>query len=222
MEIFVAEKFIALIKTLRERYELSQEDLGAALGATQKSIWDWENGTKPRMSSLRKIAKFLGRDVETLQVFLSEASSQSVDDFLAGLPGRSRPSAFNQVITNLPALSRAELVEVGRRVFELLFSTLALPSLPKMAGWSEPFEDDALPSISRLVLCLGDYNKVMKLSRHRLEQLSAGDRPSDHDLVQLALILKKADGTPWTTQELMLIRDRDFPHQHSEEQTNGV
>lgn len=45
------------IRRLRERMGLSQAELGAVAGVTDKAVSSWETGTKkPRMSALQKIA----------------------------------------------------------------------------------------------------------------------------------------------------------------------
>lgn len=47
------------LKRLRERYDLSQADLGRIAGGTNKSVSAWENGTKePRMGAIQRMADY--------------------------------------------------------------------------------------------------------------------------------------------------------------------
>ncbi|MGQ4646784.1 hypothetical protein [Lyngbya aestuarii] len=60
-----------------------------------------------------------------------------------------------------------------------------------------------------------DWNleKLAKLSEVKIENLQAiraGERPTNDDLIGLGIILCKEDGEPWTTDELIEIRDRTF------------
>jgi transcriptional regulator with XRE-family HTH domain len=49
------------IKFLRSKYGLSQKELGAIAGVTDKAVWSWENGEKePRMGAIQKIADHFG------------------------------------------------------------------------------------------------------------------------------------------------------------------
>lgn len=49
------------IKFLRIKYGLSQKELGAIAGVTDKAVWSWENGEKePRMGAIQKIADHFG------------------------------------------------------------------------------------------------------------------------------------------------------------------
>jgi transcriptional regulator with XRE-family HTH domain len=45
------------IKKLRERYDLTQQELAEIAGVTNKAVWAWENGiSEPRMGAIEKIA----------------------------------------------------------------------------------------------------------------------------------------------------------------------
>jgi len=47
------------IKILRDKYKLSQKDLGKIAGVTDKAVSSWEKGTKePRMVTIQKIADY--------------------------------------------------------------------------------------------------------------------------------------------------------------------
>lgn len=49
------------IKALRERYSLTQSDLGAIAGVSDKAVSTWEKGTaEPRMGAVQKIADHFG------------------------------------------------------------------------------------------------------------------------------------------------------------------
>lgn len=49
------------IKALRERYSLTQSDLGAIAGVSDKAVSTWEKGTaEPRMGAIQKIADHFG------------------------------------------------------------------------------------------------------------------------------------------------------------------
>lgn len=49
------------IKMLRERYGLTQADLGEIAGVSDKAVSTWENGTaEPRMGAVQKIAEHFG------------------------------------------------------------------------------------------------------------------------------------------------------------------
>lgn len=49
------------IKILRERYGLSQKELGQIAGVSDKAVSTWEQGLKePRMGSIQKLADYFG------------------------------------------------------------------------------------------------------------------------------------------------------------------
>lgn len=49
------------IKALRERYSLTQSDLGEIAGVSDKAVSTWEKGTaEPRMGAVQKIADHFG------------------------------------------------------------------------------------------------------------------------------------------------------------------
>lgn len=48
------------IRTARERASMTQEELAAALGASQPHVCRWEHGTCPRPRRVRQIASVLG------------------------------------------------------------------------------------------------------------------------------------------------------------------
>lgn len=45
------------IRSLRERLGLSQEALGTLVGSSGQSVFNWENGVKPRATSLEALGK---------------------------------------------------------------------------------------------------------------------------------------------------------------------
>jgi hypothetical protein len=62
-----------------------------------------------------------------------------------------------------------------------------------------------------------DWNleKLAQLSEVPVENLQAileGQRPSNDDLIGLGVVLCKENGEPWTTDELVEIRDRSFSY----------
>ena len=49
------------IKALREKYNLTQAELGEIAGVSDKAVSTWENGTaEPRMGAIQKIAEHFG------------------------------------------------------------------------------------------------------------------------------------------------------------------
>jgi transcriptional regulator with XRE-family HTH domain len=49
------------IKHLRETYNLTQNDIAAMAGVTDKAVWAWENTSKmPKMATVEKIANHFG------------------------------------------------------------------------------------------------------------------------------------------------------------------
>lgn len=55
------------IRSLRQRYNLSQEELGEIAGVSGKAVSTWENNSKtPRIPALQKIADRFGLSVSDL------------------------------------------------------------------------------------------------------------------------------------------------------------
>lgn len=204
-------RFADLVKYLREREDLSQEKFGAKIGrVTQKSIRDWENGTQPTTRSLKKVANYIGKPLEELQRFLDDDSDVPVEEFLAGISGSPRSLRLQQILEWLPLLQAGEVAIVARQCFELIYRQFSR-------------EPEPPPSISEMAKA--HTGEVSEISAERLKEISEGDRPTDHELVQLSIVLVKSGGGSWTTHELMEIRDRDFPAQQNqieESQSNGV
>ena len=58
-----------------------------------------------------------------------------------------------------------------------------------------------------------DLEELANLSEVKVENLEAiakGQRPNNDDLIGLGAVLCKEDGSPWSTEELIEIRDRCF------------
>lgn len=58
-----------------------------------------------------------------------------------------------------------------------------------------------------------DLDELARLSEVSVENLQAileGQKPTNDDLIGLGVVLCKDDGEPWTTDELVEIRDRSF------------
>lgn len=58
-----------------------------------------------------------------------------------------------------------------------------------------------------------DLEELAKLSEVKVENLQAireGHRPTDDDLIGLGIVLCKENGEPWTTEELVEIRNQAF------------
>lgn len=65
------------IRRLRELHELTQRELGAIVGVSDKAVSTWENGIKtPRMPAIKRMADFFGIAVGDL---LEESSPTSVE-----------------------------------------------------------------------------------------------------------------------------------------------
>jgi hypothetical protein len=58
-----------------------------------------------------------------------------------------------------------------------------------------------------------DLDELARLSEVPVENLQAilaGERPTNDDLIGLGIVLCKENGEPWTTEELVEIRDGEF------------
>lgn len=53
------------IRTIRQRFGFSPEDLASALGVSVRSVWRWENGAQPGRLAAREITRFLNEVRET-------------------------------------------------------------------------------------------------------------------------------------------------------------
>lgn len=78
----------------------------------------------------------------------------------------------------------------------------------------ESFERQYTPQTSIAYLVgqwhLEDLAAETEISAEALRRLQSGMRPTDDELVSLATALVKANGEPWTTRELMKIREASF------------
>ena len=55
------------IRRLREQHQLTQKELGAIAGVSDKAVSTWENGTKePRMGAIQRLAEYFGIPKSTL------------------------------------------------------------------------------------------------------------------------------------------------------------
>ena len=71
------------IKILRERYGLSQKELGQIAGVSDKAVSTWEQGLKePRMGAIQKLAEYL-----------SIRKSEIIED--GGLMSKRAPSSLS-------------------------------------------------------------------------------------------------------------------------------
>ncbi|MBK5349132.1 helix-turn-helix transcriptional regulator [Bacillus sp. TH44] len=50
------------IKMLRAILGVNQEQFANLIGVFPLSVWNWENGTNPSRSSMKRVADFLGED----------------------------------------------------------------------------------------------------------------------------------------------------------------
>ena len=81
-------------------------------------------------------------------------------------------------------------------------------------GQIEPIESMHNNLIAELIADW-DLEELADLSEVTVENLQAiaqGKRPTNDDLIGLGTVLCKEDGQPWTTEELISIRDRESYH----------
>ncbi|NEN95058.1 MAG: hypothetical protein F6K50_05800 [Moorea sp. SIO3I7] len=57
---------------------------------------------------------------------------------------------------------------------------------------------------------LEELSRLSEVSVENLQAIMEGNRPTDDDLIGLGVVLCKNNGEPWTTDELVEIRDRCF------------
>lgn len=68
---------------------------------------------------------------------------------------------------------------------------------------------------------LGELSERTRLSQEALARLQDGIRPTNSELVDLATTLIKTNGEPWTTHELLALREAAFQQPTKEKQPNG-
>lgn len=67
------------IQTLRNRYQMTQEDLAIKLGVSKQTISNWETGLKiPRMGAIQNLASFFN----VSKSFIIEGKEESPDELL--------------------------------------------------------------------------------------------------------------------------------------------
>lgn len=84
----------ANIKCLREARNITQKELGEAVGVSDKAVSTWELGVKePRMGTIQKLADFFGVSksdiIEDLQKTPAEADV-TFDDFTYAMYGEAK------------------------------------------------------------------------------------------------------------------------------------
>lgn len=102
------------IKKLREKYNLSQKELGEIAGVSDKAVSTWENGLKePRMGAIQKMADHFGvlksDIIEDKKIHRKELNGDSVQIPLLGSIAAGVPLEMVPVI---------EMVNVPREVAE--------------------------------------------------------------------------------------------------------
>lgn len=103
------------IKKLREKYNLSQKELGEIAGVSDKAVSTWENGLKePRMGAIQKIADHFGilksDIIEDRKIHRKEINGDSIQMPLLGSIAAGVP---------LEMIPVKEMVNVPREVAEM-------------------------------------------------------------------------------------------------------
>lgn len=89
------------IKYLREKYKLTQAELGKIAGVSDKAVSSWENGTaEPRMGAIQKMADYFG--VEKSVIIADNLNESKFDKELDKLMRK---------ISQLDEIDRAKLEE---------------------------------------------------------------------------------------------------------------
>lgn len=102
------------IKRLRLQHGLSQEEFGALIGRSGKSISTWENGTRtPKMGEIQKIADHFGlKKTEIIDDFVEAPARPDVQDerlaMLIDLFERLSPDAQMLLISQLSAIVQSQ------------------------------------------------------------------------------------------------------------------
>lgn len=191
-------------KTLRK--------LANDVGVSHGSIDRWERGGSGISGDGQiKIAAYLNVPLSQLRQYLN--GELSLDELLeasqiAALPsdGQLSLGTVIQWFKTLPLTDIMQLLHaLAARVMELTH--------PKEVTIASLFEDWELQELHEAL--------DEAISVERLAEIEAGDRPSDGELIDLAMVLVKNNGEPWTTHELMEIRDRTTHRTHEEKQANG-
>lgn len=95
------------IKILRERFGITQKDLAAIAGVTDKAVSTWELGTnEPRMGAIQKIADYFGLQKSNI----IEDGGMDIN------PGgaNANPSEIDEIFNALTPDNRAKLIELAR------------------------------------------------------------------------------------------------------------
>lgn len=102
------------IKRLRLQHGLSQDEFGALIGRSGKSISTWENGTRtPKMGEIQKIADYFGiKKTEIIDDVTEAPDRPAVKDerlaMLIDLFERLSPDAQMLLISQLSAIVQSQ------------------------------------------------------------------------------------------------------------------
>lgn len=94
-----------IIRNKRKSLGLSQEQFGARVGQSQKTVSDWESGNVTQIRSWEKVADVLGIDHDAFLSLMSEAVTMN--------PAAQRVSAAVRQVMNARAHSGSGTIKVG-------------------------------------------------------------------------------------------------------------
>lgn len=98
-------KLASTIRSLRLSKQMSQSELGDALGVTRAAVYQWEKGRSvPQIDHLQELARFFGVPLATL--LGGEAAGQSVDAALRMLPREVAQALSASFIATIDAVRK--------------------------------------------------------------------------------------------------------------------
>lgn len=114
-----------LVKTLRMRHGLSQQQLADAVGVSKTSVFLYENGQNlPKPDTSKRLAEYFGLPIEEFQASESESTSKTDLAQLARLAGVTEDALLDRLLLKHGLQVAAELAE------EAGIMTIRMKTLP--------------------------------------------------------------------------------------------
>lgn len=116
MRMLTNEEFGAHLRTMRKSHNMTQKDLGDAIGQTAASIGMYETGQRmPDRETLEAIADIF--NVGTQSLLFTEPTIDDVDAYLDAIPKTAEARIISGGIDKLPKEQREQALNVVRAMF---------------------------------------------------------------------------------------------------------
>ncbi len=226
------QRLSSLCLRLRDDEPLRQFAPKVGVSYSAWGAWERETGNLG-IESAEKLAAYVGTTVEQLQIYLNGGinleeylrSPLTISEVSQSKSTDEPVTTLAQVLIWMNSLELPDLVRIASKAGRLMEERIFKDSkqLKQTMDTMDTTETVTIAALVQNELARRNSNErelasAAAISTTRLQAIMAEEEPNDEELIALASVLHKPDGTLWKTLELIAIKTRTFGNSYTNEQ----